>query len=101
MCLAVPGKVVEIMDQGGLRMGKIDYSGTVQLACLDLIPDIRIGEYTVVHAGFALSVIDEEEAMKSLAVWHELIEANRERGMDIYGNPLPEGDQGGGDEIPR
>ncbi len=100
MCLAVPGKVVEIMDQGGMRMGKIDYSGTVQLACLDLVPDIRIGEYTVVHAGFALSVIDEEEAMKSLAVWHELIATTRDRGTDIFGRPLPEGDKGGGHEIP-
>ena len=94
MCLAVPGKVVEIMDQHGVRMGKIDYAGTVQLACLELVPDIVVGQYTVIHAGFALSIIDEEEAMHSLAAWHELIEANRARGTDIFGRPLVEEEPG-------
>lgn len=88
MCLAVPGKVIEIMDQGGIRMGKIDYAGTVQLACLELVPDIAVGQYTVIHAGFALSIIDEEEAMQSLAAWHELIELNRAQGTDVFGRPL-------------
>ncbi len=72
MCLAIPGKVIEIFDEGGLKMGHIDYSGTVSKACLEYVPDISVGQYTLVHAGFALSILDEEEAKKSLEAWQEL-----------------------------
>ena len=75
MCLAIPGKVIETYDENGIKMGKIDYSGTINTACLEYIPDIKIGQYTLVHAGFALSILDEEEAQKSLDVWKELGEA--------------------------
>ena len=75
MCLAIPGKVVETYDENGIKMGKIDYSGTINTACLEYIPEIEIGQYTLVHAGFALSILDEEEAQKSLDVWKELGEA--------------------------
>lgn len=75
MCLAVPGKVVEVFEEAGLKMGKIDYAGTVNKVCLELIPDIRVGDYTVVHAGFGISVINEEEAIKSYEAWEEMIEA--------------------------
>lgn len=90
MCLAVPGKVVEITEEGGLRMGKIDFSGTVHSACLQLVPEIVVGQYTVIHAGFALSIIDEEEARKSLETWSELLEMT---GGGIGGpENSPEGD---------
>lgn len=79
MCLAVPGKVVEITTENGLKMGKIDYGGTISLACLEYVPEIEIGQYTIVHAGFAISVLDEDEALKSLAAWDEL---NRLIGQD-------------------
>lgn len=77
MCLAVPGKVIAIMDEGGLKTGRIDYSGTVNTVCLELVPDIEVGQYTVVHAGFALSIIDEAEALQSLATWAEFLELKR------------------------
>lgn len=83
MCLAVPGKVIEITDEGGLKMGSIDYNGTVNSICLELVPDIEVGQYTVVHAGFALSIIDEEEAQKSLEAWAELLDAAGIDGGDI------------------
>jgi hydrogenase expression/formation protein HypC len=73
MCLAIPGKVIEIIDEGGLKMGKVDYAGIVKTVCLEYIPEIKIGEYTVVHAGFGLSIIDEEEAAKSYEAWEELL----------------------------
>lgn len=88
MCLAIPGKVIEIIEENGLKMGKISYSGTVNKACLEYVPDIQVGQYTVVHAGFALSIIDEEEAMKSYKIWQELSETAAKEGMDIFGNPL-------------
>jgi len=73
MCLAVPGKVIEIFSESGLTMGRIDYAGTVNKVCLEYIPEIQVGQYTVVHAGFALSIIDEEEAFKSYEAWEELL----------------------------
>ena len=85
MCLAIPGKVVEISDEFGLKMGKVDYAGTVNKVCLAYIPDIQIGQYTVVHAGFALSIIDEEEAVKSYEAWEELIGSAQGQGGDQYG----------------
>ncbi len=75
MCLAIPGKVIEIYDENGIKMGKIDYSGTISTACLEYLPEITVGEYTLVHAGFALSILDEDEAQKSLDAWKELGEA--------------------------
>ncbi len=90
MCLAIPGKVKEIFEENGLKMGRIDYGGTINKACLEYIPDIQIGQYTVVHAGFAISVINEEEAMKSYEAWEELADEAAKEGLDLYGNPLPD-----------
>jgi len=88
MCLAIPGKVVDIYREAGLLMARIDYSGTINIACLEYVPEIRLGEYTIVHAGFALAVLDEEEAAKSLAVWQELLETMASAGTDLFGKPL-------------
>jgi hydrogenase expression/formation protein HypC len=90
MCLAIPGKVIEIFDENGLLMGKIDYSGTLNTACLEYVPEVTVGEYVVVHAGFALSVIDETEAKKTLELWEEMAEKAAEEGVDIFGMPLDE-----------
>ncbi len=73
MCLAIPGKLIEIRDENGLKMGTVDISGTLTKACLEYVPDIVTGQYTIVHAGFALKVIDEDEAAESLKLWDELI----------------------------
>ncbi|MDP2105127.1 MAG: HypC/HybG/HupF family hydrogenase formation chaperone, partial [Desulfobulbaceae bacterium] len=53
---------------------QVDYDGTISNVCLEYVPEIEIGQYTVVHAGFALSVLDEEEARKTLELWQELLE---------------------------
>jgi hydrogenase expression/formation protein HypC len=66
MCLGVPGKVSEIYQKDGLLMGRVDFGGVVKEACLEYVPDIQIGEYTLIHVGFALSQIDEAEAQKTL-----------------------------------
>ncbi|MBU0484906.1 MAG: HypC/HybG/HupF family hydrogenase formation chaperone [Proteobacteria bacterium] len=88
MCLAVPGKVIEIFEEAGLKMGRLDYGGTVNKVCLEYVPEIELGQYTVVHAGFALSVIDEEEAQKSFEAWREFKESAARAGMDVFGKPL-------------
>jgi hydrogenase expression/formation protein HypC len=72
MCLAVPGKIIEIYETGGLKMAKIDYGGVVREACLAYVPEALVGEYAIVHVGFALNILDEAEALKTLEVFREL-----------------------------
>ncbi len=75
MCLAIPGKLLEIYTEHELLMGRFDFSGAVKTACLAYVPEIQIGNYAIVHAGFAINIIDEEEARKRFEAWDELIEA--------------------------
>ena len=72
MCLGIPGRIVEIYDGGGLKMGKVDFGGVVREACLAYIPDAQVGDYTVIHVGFAISRIDEEEAQRTLELLSEM-----------------------------
>ncbi len=88
MCLAIPGKVIEITDENSIQMGRIDYSGTVNTACLAYVPEVKVGQYVIVHAGFALSIVDEEEAKKTLELFDEMAEKAAEEGIDIFGMPL-------------
>ena len=95
MCLAIPGKLIEIYEEAGMKMGNLDYNGTINKACLEYVPEIEIGQYTVVHAGFAISIIDEEEAARSFDAWREYTESAARDGVDVFGNPLDEeGGQG-------
>jgi hydrogenase expression/formation protein HypC len=66
MCLGIPGKITEIYETSGLKMGKIDFGGVTREACLEYIPDAKIGDYTIIHVGFALNIISEEEAQETL-----------------------------------
>ena len=72
MCLGVPGKIVEIYEQGGLLMGKIDFGGVAREVCLAYVPEAKIGDYAVVHVGFALNLLDEAEAQETLALLKEI-----------------------------
>ena len=81
MCLGIPGKIIEIYEHNGLRMGRIDYGGIVKEACLSYVPEARIGEYAIIHVGFAISLLDEEEALASLQVIKELSDFERELGL--------------------
>jgi hydrogenase expression/formation protein HypC len=64
MCLGIPGKVVETYHEHGVLMGKVDFGGVCKRACLEHVPDVKVGEYVVIHVGFALSRIDETEAQR-------------------------------------
>jgi hydrogenase expression/formation protein HypC len=66
MCLGIPGKVVEIRDDGPLRMARVDFGGVRKEACLAYVPEVALGDYVIVHVGFAISQLDEEEAMRTL-----------------------------------
>lgn len=72
MCLAVPGKIIEIYPRDGLRMGKVDFDGVTREACLAYIPDAVVGDYVIVHVGFALSRLSEDEARESLDALRDL-----------------------------
>ncbi len=72
MCLAVPGKVVEIFEAGGIQMGKMDFDGITKNICLAYIPDIQIGEYAIVHVGFAIEKLDEKTALETLEVFRNM-----------------------------
>lgn len=68
MCLAVPGKIIDLFDEGGTPMSRVDFEGTIIPVCMAFLPEAGIGDYVIVHAGFALSKIDENEARLSLAL---------------------------------
>jgi hydrogenase expression/formation protein HypC len=72
MCLAVPGRVLEIEDRDGTRMATVDFGGVVKDVCLEYLPDLKVGEYTIVHVGFALQRLDEESARRTLALFEGL-----------------------------
>lgn len=72
MCLAVPGKVLDIEERDGTRMATVDFGGVVKEVCLEYVPDLRVGEYAIVHVGFALQRLDEESARQTLALFEEL-----------------------------
>ncbi len=72
MCLGVPGKIIQIYEANGLLMGKIDFGGVTREACLAYVPEAQIGDYTIIHVGFALHLIDEQEAQETLALLHEI-----------------------------
>ena len=72
MCLAVPGRVEAIVDRDGVRMGRVNFDGIVKEVCLAYVPEIVVGDYTIVHVGFALTKIDEESAQKTLSAFREM-----------------------------
>lgn len=72
MCLGIPGKITKIWDESGTRMATVDFGGTTKKVCLAYLPDLAIGEYTIVHAGFALNRLDEESANETLKMFADL-----------------------------
>jgi hydrogenase expression/formation protein HypC len=82
MCLGIPGKISEVHETNGLPMGKIDFGGVIKEACLAYVPEAKVGDYTIVHVGFALNVIDEEEAQKTLDLLSEIGALGEDLGQD-------------------
>jgi hydrogenase expression/formation protein HypC len=77
MCLAIPGKVVEIDANVSPIMGKVNFGGIKKEVCLELVPEVKIGEYVIVHVGFAISAMDEAEALETLKLFEQM-----EKSMD-------------------
>jgi hydrogenase expression/formation protein HypC len=76
MCLGVPGKIIKIYEEAGLLMGTIDFSGVQRAVCLAYTPEAKVGDYALVHVGFALNLLSEAEAIESLNLFQEIAEAD-------------------------
>jgi hydrogenase expression/formation protein HypC len=78
MCLGVPGKIIEIFEANGLKMAKVDFGGVVRDACLEYVPEAEVNEYVIIHVGFAISQLSEEEAQETLRMIREMSELDSE-----------------------
>lgn len=85
MCLAVPGKIIEIYEKGGLKMAKVDFGGIFRETCLDYVPEAKTGDYCVIHVGFALSLLNEAEAKETLSLLKEISNVEEELGTGMAG----------------
>ena len=83
MCLGVPGKIIEIYEKQGLSMAKVDFSGVTREACIEHVPEAKVGNYVVLHVGFAISLLSEEEAQQSMDLLREILEAGENPGGEI------------------
>ena len=72
MCLAIPGKVTELYETNGMKMAKIDFGGVVKEACMEYLPEIKVGDYTIIHVGFGLSILDEKEAFETMELLKQI-----------------------------
>ncbi len=82
MCLAVPGRILEVRHDRGTRMATIDFDGIHKEICLAYLPDLDVGDYAIVHVGFAISKVDEAQALETLALFRELGRLEDELGVD-------------------
>lgn len=86
MCLGIPGRIVTTTDAAGIPMGTVDFGGVTRDACLAYVPDAGVGDYVLIHVGFAISLVDEAEAQRTLAILRSMgdvleQELNPETGM--------------------
>ena len=87
MCLAIPGRVAHIDEHEGMRTGRIQFGGIIRQACLDFVPEAKEGDYVMVHVGFAISVVDKEEAERTYA----LLESMGMLAEELAPDPPPAG----------
>ena len=102
MCLAVPGEVMEIFEQDGTKIARVDFGGVTKEVCLAYVPDIEVGDYTIVHVGFALQRLDEQSAKETLELFRQMGELDAEfgdqwgRAAEEAGMPRPDQPSTGG-----
>ena len=83
MCLGVPGKILEIYEKEGLRMAQVDFSGVKREACIEHVPEAEVGDYAIIHVGFAISLLSEEEAQDTLDLLRQVLEAGEMEDEDL------------------
>ncbi len=82
MCLSIPGKVEAVYEEGSLKMGRVNFGGVTKEVCLDYVPEVEVGQYVLIHVGFAISVLDEEEAQARLETIREIENFEEELNSD-------------------
>jgi hydrogenase expression/formation protein HypC len=87
MCLGVPGKITELYEKGGLPMARVDFGGVAREACMSYVPEAKVGDYCIIHVGFALNLLSEEEANETMALLKEISDVGSELGLDAEGTP--------------
>jgi hydrogenase expression/formation protein HypC len=83
MCLSIPAKITEIKKEGFPLMGTVDFGGVSREICLDYVPQAQVGQYALVHVGFAITLLDEEEALATLEMLREMSELEDELDTNI------------------
>jgi len=74
MCLGIPGKIISIYEDHGTKMAKVDFGGVTREVCIEVIPEAKPGDWTIIHAGFALNLLSEEEAQETLDILQQMAE---------------------------
>ena len=82
MCLGVPGKIFEVYENNGLQMAKVDFGGIFREACLSYVPEAKVGEYCIIHVGFAISLLSEKDAMETLELLRQMGSLEEELGKE-------------------
>lgn len=72
MCLGIPAKVIELYENNGLKMAKVDFGGVIKEACMEYLPEVKLGDYTIIHVGFGLSILDEQEAKETMELLQQI-----------------------------
>ena len=85
MCLGIPGKIISIYQDHGTKMAKVDFGGVSREVCIEVIPEAKPGDWTIIHAGFALSLLSEEEAQETLDILQEMSELAQFEEFDEQG----------------
>jgi hydrogenase expression/formation protein HypC len=80
MCLGIPGKITDIYERNDFKMGKIDFGGVIKEVCLAYVPEAKVGDYALIHVGFAISLMDEDEAMETLKLIKDVVDFSEELG---------------------
>lgn len=82
MCLAIPGKIAALEVKDGIRTGRVQFGGIGRQACLDFVPEAKVGDYVMVHVGFAISVVDKDEAQRTYALLESMGVLGEELALD-------------------
>jgi len=102
MCLAIPGKLLEIgTDANGVRMGKANFGGIVKQVCLEYTPEVGLGDYVLVHVGFALSKVDEDEAARTYKALEQMQQLGELDTPDVTDDADPFPNQPPNESVPR
>ncbi len=72
MCLGIPAKVIELYEANGMKMARVDFGGALKEACMEYLPEVKVGDYTIVHVGFGLSILDEQEARETMELLRQI-----------------------------